>query len=256
MPAPRDLTGETYGSLTVARFTGAYHSDSKRSKIWLCHCNQCGRDEEIPQNLLPYNASQSRKRGVRYACSVCMRGACVVCGGEITRDTKENTCSDACHQLKIRNIQNLHYAKRVAEDPDFNRVRRIRVTERMQADPEYAANIREISRAAKSRYCKKEGVREAKAAYQAERWRRYKDAILEQRERFWKSLSIEEQLARKNSMRDSVRASKRRFYDWLRANPNEHQKYIERRRGWRIDRERQMELAKLQKAMQELNKHE
>ena len=255
MPSPVDLTGKVFGQLEVLSFTGAFHHDSKRSRIWSCHCQQCGRNEEIPQNLLPYNASQSRKRGIRYACSVCSRGDCVVCGGEITRDTKSNTCSDACQLIKVRDSQNLHYAKK-SVDPDYNKQRHSVVVERMVVDPDYAETVRAIRREANKSYSKKEGVVELARAYQAERWRVYKAGIQLQRQRFWDSLSLEEQEARRESIRLTGRESKRRFYEWLRANPVEQQQYADRQRVYRTERNRQIELAKLQQTFVELNKHE
>lgn len=252
MPPPIDLTGQTFGMLSVIKFTGAFHTDKKRSRIWLCRCNQCGRDEEIPQNLLPYVPSKAHKRGIRYACSVCSRGACVVCGGEITRDTNENTCSDACHEQKIKNIQNLHYAKRVANDPDFNKKRHERVRVRMASDPEFAARVREIRREANKRYQREDEAIKARREYQAAWWQERKEALIEQRNRFWRSLSVEEQAERLERRRDSGRESKRRFYEWLRANPAERQQYIERQRAYQMGRNRRIELAKLQSAMEEI----
>jgi hypothetical protein len=47
--APLDLTGKTFGALTVIRRAG---SSPKGASLWLCHCARCGRDAVIEGHRL------------------------------------------------------------------------------------------------------------------------------------------------------------------------------------------------------------
>lgn len=119
MPAPKDLTGCIFGQLEVIRAVGKRSDMSKSNTIWLCHCNQCGRDEEIVQLLLPYCASAAKRRGARYSCSICSRGSCVICGGENIDGIYQGVCSEACYLDRRRqHFREFHY-RHLAENPNY-----------------------------------------------------------------------------------------------------------------------------------------
>lgn len=64
-----DLTGQTFGFITVIRFARKrVVADSARGtarrNIWLCRCNACGNEREFPQHALT-SASPSKSCGCR-----------------------------------------------------------------------------------------------------------------------------------------------------------------------------------------------
>lgn len=140
MPVKQNLSGRQLGELLVIREVG--FDDSKKSPygwLWLCRCQRCGREEVIHQGKLPYRPSLENKRGVRYACTVCMRGPCVICNGEIIADTYNGVCSEACHLERVRQQnRNYHYRKQAA-DPDYSKkviAKRKARREKNDLDPE------------------------------------------------------------------------------------------------------------------------
>jgi len=231
MPAPRDLTGEVYGALTVIKKTG-HADDSRKSAIWLCHCSQCGRDEEISQLKLPYNASQSRKNGIRYACTICSRGPCVTCGGEIKRQTKKNTCSDLCESEKEKAKHLKHYYKKQAEDPEFNQKRHKAEVERMAEDPELADQVRARRRRAADRYRSKPENQKKAREYQKIWYQENKEHKQEQNKAWWDSIPEPDRTRLK---RQYARESKQRFRQRLYQNPDKHQAFLSRMREYRLE---------------------
>lgn len=231
MPAPRDLTGEVYGYLTVIRKTG-HADDSRKSAIWLCHCSQCGRDEEISQLKLPYNASQSRKNGIRYACTICSRGPCVTCGGEIKRQTKKNTCSDQCEDEKTKNKHLKHYYKKRAEDPEFNQKRHQAEVERTTEDPELAEKVRARRRKAGERYRSKPDKQKIIHDGQKHWYQENKEHKLAQNKAWLESIPEPDRTRLK---RQYAKESKQRFRQRLYQNPDKHQAHLKMMREYQVE---------------------
>lgn len=244
MPARKDLSGEVYGRLTVIRQAG-YVEDSKRSALWLCRC-ECGRTEEISQLKLPHNASQSRKRGTRYECSVCMRGPCAVCGKPIERETRGNTCSDQCYQEKRRRQWNDQYGRSLIRDPDFNKKRAQAERERMAADPELAERVRVRRRQAAERYKAVPENREKILEYGRQWYEKNKDRKQWLNRLWWETMPPE---MRELKRRQYWLKSKRKFYDYLEQNPEEYQEYRDRMNTYARERYNKI---KQQQALAEL----
>ena len=93
--------------------------NSKKTKIWRCQCLRCGREEDILQYKLPYTEFNKKRRDVRYACIVCKRGACVVCGGEILTDKYHRVCSDDCWRQRYLQAARNQYYKMLEKYPDY-----------------------------------------------------------------------------------------------------------------------------------------
>lgn len=230
-----DLTGKRFGQLEVLHADGEDRYGGRLHPFWSCHCHQCGRDERVAQKRL----------GDLSACSICSRGPCVVCSGEITRKTRSNVCSDTCQRDKRRATYLKHYRKLCHEDPLHNQKRHLAVVARMDADPEFAAHIRQIRQEASARYRNKPDKQAQIQAYQQERWQAHKAQIRVQRQRFWNSLSDSDKETRQEKHRSSWRNYQRRYRQWLRSNPDEQKKYQGQQRQWRVERARQQALADL-----------
>lgn len=114
-----NLIGQRFGKLLVLLDTGRKTENLKRpSKLWLCRCD-CGREEEIPQTYLPTTAAKSQKNIAKYACSVCTRGECKICGQPILTKQFKGVCSSACHDERRREVFRRYVANAKEENPDY-----------------------------------------------------------------------------------------------------------------------------------------
>ncbi|ENE6639052.1 hypothetical protein ABNR98_004461 [Salmonella enterica] len=249
MPAAKDLTGSVYGKLSVIRKVG-YASDSKHSSVYLCYC-ECGRYEEISQLKLPHNASQSRKRGIRYNCTVCMRGPCVVCGRPIERETKGNTCSETCKQYKDRAVWLKHYSKAVNQDPEFNHRRHLAEVARMNEDPAYAERVRERRRKANLRYAKKPEIKEKRKEYHQQWYEKNKEKKQFLNRLWWQSLPEE---VRNIKRRSYWLKSKRKFYNYLAEHPYEYKIFREKVNAYQRERYNKLKQLRVMVELRELAK--
>ena len=122
MPAFKDLTGSQFGDLKVVKLIKHIpNSTQKQASIWQIECLKCGRFENMRQLWIPHCPSNAQRRGARYSCTVCFRGACEVCGGEILTDEFLGVCSPQCHHERQKLNYRNHYYRQVEQDSDFNK---------------------------------------------------------------------------------------------------------------------------------------
>lgn len=230
--------GQKIGKLLIVRSAEPETYGGRYTRFWWCRCELCGNEERIPESKLSSVG----------CCSVCRRGPCVVCGGRITRNTRSNTCCDICHTTKRRGQQNTSYAKRSHENPAFNRDRHAALVARMKSDAALAARIRAVRRRASARYAQNPENRKKIERYQSQRYAENRAAIIDQRKRFFASLTLEQQVERREKQRGHWRKYQREYRQWLRDNPDEHRAFITRQRIYRTERQRHIELDKIRAA--------
>ena len=215
-----------------------------KAKILMRPCPQCG------------TVYQWRRASGRYfdVCEQCKQADCIICGKKVPLERgNRNTCSDACAALKIKNIQNICYAKRIANDPDINKRNHAKQREKLLADPEkYQANLEKGRERSKRRI--------ADAAYKQQRRQYYelyyaenKAEIQEKRAEWWSSLSIEERAVRQEKNREAQRKSKQKFRNELLKDPEKLKKYQEYQRKKSREYQQQKALAELLKQTQEIS---
>lgn len=219
MPPPKDLSGKRFGMLEVIRATGKRQDMSKENTIWLCHCHQCGRDEEIVQLLIPHTAYKQKRRGVRYACTICSRGPCAVCGGENIDGVYVVVCSEACHiEHKRKLFREFHY-RRLAENPNYWNEQHQLKKARIESNPEL-----------------KEKQRKQWAERAAKRAEKERDRLNAQgRERYWKNRG--ERMQRRKELLDKLSEEERIL--------KELQAQARRREYWEKNGERILEKRRL-----------
>ncbi len=243
MPARLHLTGTHFGHLSVLHAGEVRMYGGKPVQFWVCQCDKCQRIEEIPQTKLV---------GLD-CCTVCRRGPCVACGGEVPDSRpRSDTCCESCHQQRKREIWNKNYSKLVSDNPEFNKKRVESMRERRAEDPVYAAHVKELSRAADRRYFDKPGNRERAAEYGAQWYADNKAAIQAERKRIYASLTPAEQAVIREERRNYQREYKRRYREWLKANPTELAQHQERYREWANEYARLHALSDLRIAAQSL----
>jgi hypothetical protein len=237
-----DLTGRKYGRLTVVKSGGKQIYAGKPCYMWWTLCD-CGREELVPQSQL-----SRRKAG----CAVCRRGPCVVCGGEIVRETTKNTCCDQCEQEKRRNIYLKSYYKKVADDPEYNIRRHLQTKERIAQDPEFAARYRELGREANRRKRANPEYREKVLEYSRQYYAENSEAIQHKRKMFFAQLPPEEQERIRERDRAYSRKWRRKFQQWLSENPSEYENYRQRYREWVSEAKRRQVLAEIAEIAEKL----
>jgi CxxC motif-containing protein len=144
MPAPIDLSGQRYGKLTVIAEAGRAQRLTNR-RAWICLCD-CGNEEIVPQDRLPYRDWVTIKRAVT-ACSECRKRVCVICGEAFYPKTCSLTCSGNCkislelqrdereeqrvavggeyHEQQLEN-QRRHYAGNIEQNREYRRLAHIK----------------------------------------------------------------------------------------------------------------------------------
>lgn len=147
MPPPLDLTGRTFGRLTVAGRAGRVKF-GRWQTAWLCRC-ACGAELSVPQDRLPHRPSIPATHVVD-ACPVCRGGPCVVCGATVPLSGaghgRAATCSPACADRHRKARQRASWRRRVAADPSLPARMHARRLERAAADPDYAARMADWER--------------------------------------------------------------------------------------------------------------
>ncbi|EAU5748052.1 hypothetical protein GUO57_004333 [Salmonella enterica] len=237
--------GSQIGLLVVVRDGGVVKYGREQPAYW-CRCTQCGHEELLARGKLLKRARDG------LACEMCIRGACVICNHPVPVERpRSNTCSEDCEREKKRRTA-LRYYVNHAYMPGFQQRRWEAEKRREEANPERAARRRARDKAAKEKYRSRPEIIERNRQYQRRRWQELKEIIMLQRRRFWESLEPTERALREDRNRRFSREHKARFRDWLRANPEEHQKYSEYIREWRIENERRKALAELLSLSQKL----
>lgn len=217
MPAPRDLVGEKFGSLTVAKFAGTDSYGGRRGRFWWCRCS-CGREDRVFQGSLV--------RGRVTACNVCRRGPCLFCGGEITRDTRRQTCSPECEVDNRRRTARALYAKQSAEDPNFNSRRWQTEKIRMKEDPEKRQRFLERQRAFSRRKRQDPDYVEKEREYYATWYEKNRAKVIETRKESMK-LRPPEDLKRR---REYERLWRQKWREEVAKDPERYRDYLEYQR--------------------------
>lgn len=120
MPAPLDLTGREFGSLTVLRPDGRIKFGREQT-AWLCRC-ACGVEVRVAQTRLTTKTPSHQI----HACDACRSHPCEICGAPISASSAAKTCSAECLAEKDRRYQlDWYYAKR-RDDPAEVEARRAR----------------------------------------------------------------------------------------------------------------------------------
>lgn len=126
MPAPLDLTGRRFGSLTVVS-RGPRVKWGRWMSSWICRCD-CGATITVPQNRLPHRPTIPATHRIE-ACDDCRAKPCIICGAPVSASSASNVCSDKCQAEKMRQHHLRSYYKRRA-DPGFMEDRRERARQR------------------------------------------------------------------------------------------------------------------------------
>lgn len=263
-PPLNDLTGHTFGSLSVIELKGRA-KDSKKTPLWICSCS-CGSREVVPQRLLV--------SGKKYQCSECNRPRCDVCGKKIPEDyASKTTCSDNCKSIRKREKAREQYYQRFERDPDLNKKQQKRKKEKAEKDPSYSARLRDYEERALRKKREKRQTDEEWAELERQRSRqRYetnRDQILEgrktrrrldseyaerrrkqeqdyywrnrcerltSRKEIWDSLPDEEKARRAENKRKLDRVNKRRRMAELKRHPELFREYQAKQRAWERER--------------------
>lgn len=237
MPAPRDLTGEKFGLLTVTKFAGTeLYGGMSRARFWWCDCT-CGRETRVFQRYLT--------EGRTTACEVCRRGPCVVCGGEITEDTKRNTCSIACHDEKRRRADLKCYSKRVAEDPDFNKKRGEVRAKKLRADSDKYEKWLESKRLRSREKRLNPEYRDRQNEYSAWHYEQNREQVLERRKKRLENLPASEKQQLKMRARAQNRRWRRKWRDEIANDPERYEEYLQYQREARQKHEAGKALSEL-----------
>lgn len=242
--------GDKFGFFVVEKESKSQIYGGRITRFWWCKCQICNRDELVSERKLLYEPCDGRQSMDR--CSVCRRGPCVICGGEIVQKTRSNTCGASCKKLKLQGLQNKSYSKRSLEDPLFNKKRYLAVVEKMEKDPDYALQVKKIRQNANRRYLNQPEKKEKIIEYQSKRYRDNKIIIQAQRQKFWDSLTVEEKEFIRERNRGYYRDYQRRYQKWLKDNPKEYQDFIARQREYQNEYNRQKELASFMAASHKL----
>jgi hypothetical protein len=246
MPAPVDLTGRVFGDLEVIRKVGRDESIKtvSHSWIWLCHCRKCGRDEEITQGLIPYTPNLAKKSKLaRYACTICMRGPCEICGAEIEDGTYVGVCSESCYlERRRKNFRNYHY-RQLEEDPDYWKKTAAQKLAKLDCDPEKKERFLQKDRERNRKY--RDLNRDAINARARESYARTRDEVIARRKKRLAAMSAEERLMLEINQRqyaiewwskNGKRVLKERKDRLRNMSADERERYVRQRREYNRER--------------------
>lgn len=192
------------------------------------HCSNCGRaiiarGPEPPHGrfCMAPDCQRARARATNR-----LRGKpkpprpCAWCLGLIPPShSKRATCSDECDREHRRFRQRLHYYRRVAEDPEYNRRRWAAQRARAEVDPEHAERLR----AAMRRGAERRRLRAAAdPAYREQ---------LRATARAYYAIHAEELQRRRRERLDAMTPDARER--WLEANRRYQREYARKRRAQR-----------------------
>ena len=135
MPAPLNLVGERYGTLTVlARVRGT-------PTRWLCRCD-CGGEDTVAGPRL--RAEPVDRRRIT-TCVACRSRRCAVCGATYLRAGSGQTCGTvSCRLIYRRSVNEEHRQRAEMRTPGINASRQRRRVAAM--DPDARAALRESQR--------------------------------------------------------------------------------------------------------------
>ncbi|MFZ7136642.1 hypothetical protein ACLSZP_09610 [Avibacterium avium] len=186
-------------------------------------------------------------------CELCRQNDCVICGKKVPLARgRKNTCCAACESLKIKNIQNVFYSKRIASDPELNKRNHQARKERRLADPEIMEKYKQKENERHKKRTQDPVYRQKRSEYQKQRYENNRSEILKKRADFWDGLSDEEKIIRKEKHKEAARISKRKFRDKLQQNPEKLAEYQSYQRKKRKEHRAREALSELMKQTQEL----
>jgi hypothetical protein len=213
--------GERYGHLTIVADAGFRRFAGKNAHFWHCRCD-CGREETVYQGYLV--------GGRTTACRVCRRGPCIICGGEIVGGGRRtNVCGPECHAEKRRRVDLKSYAKRAAEDPEYNRRRWAERKAQMIVDgtwDDYLSRDREY----RARYRTDPANAERLRQQGATTYERHRDRILQQRRERWNALSQPEKREKIARAKQQGREWRQRWRDEIKQDPERYAEYLDYQR--------------------------
>lgn len=154
--------------------------------------------------------------------------------------------------MKIHNIQNAHYAKRIAEDPELNKRNHAKSRENRKADPERMREHLEAQRERNYRRAQDPKYQATRKVYQAQRWQDKKDEIQAQRREFWDSLSDVEKAERLERNQAIQRKHKAKKREQLKLDPQKWAEYQEYQRTKRREHRQRKALNELMTGTKEL----
>ena len=177
----------------------------------------------------------------------------MVCGQKVPPERgRKNTCCAECEKLKIHNIQNAHYAKRIAKDPELNKRNHAKARENRKADPQLMHEHLETQRERQYRRAQDPNYRAARKVYQAQRWQDKKDEIQAQRREFWDNLNAVEKAERLERNQAIQRKHKAKKRDKLKLDPQKWAEYQEYQRTKRREHRQRKALNELMAGTKEL----
>lgn len=192
---PTDLSGSTFGRLTVVAVIRYEVRGRKGGYLYTCVCT-CGRQlQEHQHRLLSGRAD---------ACETCrLEKPCVVCGVSFVSRTTRVTCSDVCAEINRRDRWLGYYYRRVAENPDANAQRAMAVKEKLAKSPAAAAleKERQHARSVRRYAAKTPEQRAAEREKARQRYSERRPEIMAERRRKREELSAEKIAARREKSR-------------------------------------------------------
>lgn len=151
MPPPVDLTGRRFGKLLVIERAAAIVSETGKSHrpAWLCACD-CGRQEVMPQQRLPYVPSYAARKDAATCCTHCRsQRICAVCSQPFESLQYRATCSEACNHLHKNAQFRDSFLRKIERQPDWYK------TQYAKQTPEAAAAARLGRQAVAARHAKR-----------------------------------------------------------------------------------------------------
>lgn len=253
MPAPIDLSGRRFGKLLVLRADGKIQF-GRLMTAWLCRCD-CGAEERIPQERLPYRLSIESVRGRAVtSCSACRNSrVCEECGKAFVSELPRATCSEFCAIAHRRKNYLRHYYKKTATDPDFNRGRYRAAVERMKDAPEKLRAFYDRANAAKRMSVeqrnadpeRRRAFLEKQREYYAARAAEIQAARKERLAARLAAMTPEERAEREARLRETSRNWWEARRKQIRAHPDQYQAFRTAMREYRRQREAKKALADL-----------
>lgn len=206
-------------------------------------CPQCGRN---------YHYRRASGRTFEL-CEYCRNLDCVICCKKVPLERgRKNTCCAECEKLKIHNIQNAHYAKRIAENPEINISNHAKARKNRKADPERMRKHLKAQRERHYRRMQDPTYQAVRKTYQANRWQDKKDDIKAQRREFWDSLSDIEKAERLERNQVIQRKHKAKKREQLKLDPQKWAEYQEYQRTKQREHRQRKALNKLMTCTKEL----
>jgi|GEM_PF-6001589 len=195
--------GFKQGQLEIIASLGKTKVGKRYCNNWMFHCHQCGRDEEIPQIKFVRQKPE--------VCSVCLKGPCSVCGGDILTEVYKTTCSEACH-TESRRAKDREYKRQLhIDNPDLSKQQYKKRIEKIKEDPAlYEAHL-EKDRLRSQNKRNNDESREALNQQARERYEKNKGDILNKRKQKKSQLSEQEKEIVRQNNRDHYQENKEKI---------------------------------------------